>query len=168
MLIGGSYIPALMFGFRCGHLVARQTYSAVVATMLLAGGFGSFFAETGRTSLAEYLRVGSLAGSVLFGLVPLGHFCTIAPADELSLFMRPVLWTIVLYACGFAIWGLALPESLRPGSYDLRGGSHLLWHLAVLAAVVCFDHGVQGMLTHKDEVECQGWSQVTNGVERAR
>ena len=89
--------------------------------------------------------------------LPLIHFCAIAPSDEVVVFLPPLLKMFLWYGVGLVFYFSMLPESIRPGAFDYRGGSHLLWHLAVLAAVWCFDDGVQKMLLHRDEVACQGW-----------
>lgn len=179
VLIGGSYLPALTFWFRCGQPLAKLSYTAIVVALLSAGAYGSIYsssfgdtagannrgnregsesaAAAASSTFSERIRVCSLAGCVGFGVVPLLHFCMIAPADERVLALPPVLRTIALYGVGFTIYGTAIPESFRPGAFDYRGGSHLLWHLAVLAAVRCFDGGVEEMRLHRDEVQCQGW-----------
>ena len=156
VLIGGSYVPALQFGFRC-RPGWRNMYSGLVLMMLLAGAWGSATAEAGRRNLAERVRVGSLVFTVVFGLVPLTHFCSLAPSDEVAIFMPPILRMLIIYGVGFVFYGSGFPESLRPGGWDLKGGSHLLWHLAVLSAVRCFDGGVETMLLHSDDYVCQGW-----------
>ena len=38
------------------------------------------------------------------------------------------------YGFGFGFYASAIPESLQPGYWDLRGGSHLGWHIQVFLA----------------------------------
>lgn len=156
LLIGGSYLPGLSFGFRC-RPAWRQAYSLIVGALLLAGAITSVTAETGRPGLLERARVCILVASVAFGLLPLAHFGALAPSDEISLFVPPILHMFFWYLFGFGFYGSAIPEALRPGQWDLRGGSHLMWHLAVLAAVMSYEHGVQAMLMHQDSQQCEGW-----------
>ena len=129
--------------------------------LLLLGAIGSATAETGRakaTPIAERLRVGSLIASVSFGLVPLAHFCLAAPADEIALLLPPILKMFAGYGIGFVFYVTGLPESRRPGSFDLRPfGSHFMWHLAVLQACRSYEGGVWSMLIHDDAYPCQGW-----------
>ena len=53
-----------------------------------------------RRSVAERLRVGSLVASVAFGLVPLTHFCCVAPRDEVDIFLPPLLKMFALCTRG--------------------------------------------------------------------
>ena len=156
VLIGGSYLPGLAFGFRC-RPAWRGAYSTIVGVLLLAGALTSVTAETGRGGTLERLRVCTLCSSVLFGLVPLCHFCMLAPSDETAIFVPPLLHMFFFYILGFFFYASAVPESLNPGRWDLRGGSHFMWHLAVLSAVVAYERGVQAMLLHKDAQACEGW-----------
>jgi len=157
LLIAGSYLPGMTFGFRClpGW---RFFYLSLVFVLLLVGAWGSATAEAGRKNLAETLRVGSLSASVAFGLVPVTHFCCVAPSDELSVFLAPALLMLALYAGGFCFYASAMPERLRPGQFDYRGGSHLMWHLGVLGAVASWEHGARQMLLHRDASVCEGWA----------
>ena len=125
--------------------------------LLLCGACASASAETGRPGLVERLRVGSLVASVAFGLVPLAHFCLVAPSDEVAIFFPPVMQMFVFYGLGFVFYGSAMPESLQPGLWDLRGGSHFLWHMCVLAAIASYDNGAQTMLLYHEQVACQSW-----------
>ena len=159
VLIGGSWLPGLAFGFRCRQS-ARMMYSIIVVGLLVIATIGSALASVGRpheTPIAERMRVGGLACGVAFGLVPLAHFYMIAPDDEVAIFLPSVLYMLACYFIGFLFYSTGLPESVRPGMFDLRGGSHLLWHVAVLAAIRHWDAGVWNMLLHKDSEVCQGW-----------
>ena len=135
-------------------------YSIIVVGLLVIATIGSALASVGRpheTPIAERMRVGGLACGVAFGLVPLAHFYMIAPDDEVAIFLPSVLYMLACYFIGFLFYSTGLPESVRPGMFDLRGGSHLLWHVAVLAAIRHWDAGVWNMLLHKDSEVCQGW-----------
>ena len=160
VLIGGSWMPGLSFCLRC-RPAAAHFYSVVIVVLLLLGAIGSATSETGRsnqTPIAERLRVGSLIAGVSFGLVPLAHFCLLAPADEIALVIPPILKMFVGYGIGFAFYVSGLPESMRPGSFDLRPfGSHFMWHLAVVQACRSYEGAVWHMLSHDDAYPCQGW-----------
>ena len=156
LMIAGSWLPGLAFGFRC-RPGAGIAYSCITCVLLLLGAFGSATSETGRPGLAEKLRVGSLVLSTAFGLVPLAHFCTIAPGDEVQIFLPALLKMFLWYGFGFGFYASAIPESLQPGYWDLRGGSHLGWHICVFLAVQAYEVGVSTMLLHRDDSGCQGW-----------
>ena len=64
----------------------------------------------------------------------------------------------IFYGIGFGFYGSAIPESLRPGLWDYRGGSHFAWHLAVLLAVGSYEAGVQQMLLQTRRPSFSGWA----------
>ena len=78
--IGGSYVPGLLYGFRC-HLLWRNVYSTTVTAGLTAGVVLTLRGvppDLGRRSLVDRLRIIVLTSVVAFGLVPLAHWCTFA------------------------------------------------------------------------------------------
>ena len=80
--IGGSYVPALLYGFRC-YPNWRATYSSTVAAGLFAGivlTLRGVPPNLGQRSLVEWLRIIVLTSVVAFGLIPLTHWCTFASA----------------------------------------------------------------------------------------
>ena len=75
--IGGSYVPGLMFGFRC-HRTWRNLYFGTVIAGL-AAGFAMTLADgiaprtNGSRTFLDRLRIAVLTFVVAFGLVPLGE-----------------------------------------------------------------------------------------------
>lgn len=113
LLVGGSYLPGMHFAFRC-QPGWRFTYNSVALLVLVVAGCTSAMAE-GRPGIIERVRVGSLVLSVAFGVVPLTHFCLVAPRDEVVAFLPPVARMFLFYGVGFFFYGSAFPESLQPG-----------------------------------------------------
>jgi len=162
--IGGSYLPGLTYAFRCQR-GAMQVYICIVATLLLASVLLSVLADpasvaTKGRGLAERGRVAALCATVVFGLVPLCHFCAVASPAEVAFFLPPVLAMFVCYGLGLAFFLSSFPECVRPVKFDLTGGSHLIWHLFVLAAVVVYDGAVAEMLRRGNEMYLSGNGQA--------
>jgi len=126
--IGGSYYPGIMFAFRC-HPQARQAYGWLVLGLVLA-----CFAATNCAG-RDAVRVAVLVMVVTFGLLPLAHWCAVAPVAERATFLPPLLAMFAWYAIGFCFFHFRVPERWRPGAFDVWGGSHFWWHVAVLLAI---------------------------------
>jgi adiponectin receptor len=140
VLIAGSWVPGLEFGYSCRRH-ARHVYQLIITGLLLMSGW----ACASSTPLRNRLRTPSLCLSAGFGIVPLGHFCFFANTVDIELFVLPVLKMFTCYGVGVVFFLTAFPECVRPGAFDLTGGSHFVWHLSCLAAVYFYDVGVQRM-----------------------
>jgi adiponectin receptor len=43
----------------------------------------------------------------------------------------------VCYLSGLSIYLARCPERMRPGRFDTCGHSHQIWHLSVIAGIIC-------------------------------
>ncbi|KAF0534062.1 HlyIII-domain-containing protein [Gigaspora margarita] len=48
-----------------------------------------------------------------------------------------MLSTILIYFVGAIIYGARVPEKLSPGSFDIWGSSHQIFHVFVVLACIC-------------------------------
>lgn len=126
--IGGGYYPYVKFGFRC-HPQARQAYNWLSLCLVVA-----CFAAT-NCGVRDAVRVAVLVCVVSFGLLPLGHWCAVAPVADRATFLPPLLEMFAMYGVGFCVFHFRLPERWRPGAFDVWGGSHFWWHVAVVLAI---------------------------------
>jgi adiponectin receptor len=51
-------------------------------------------------------------------------------------FCKPLVLAYTPIIIGAAIYAAKFPEALFPGSFDYLGGSHNLWHVAVLVGIL--------------------------------
>lgn len=74
----------------------------------------------------------------LSAVVPVIHGLTIHGADEMSRLIG-LYWLVLqgfLYILGAGIYAARVPEKLAPGSFDIWGSSHQIFHVLVVAAAV--------------------------------
>ncbi|CAG8727844.1 7874_t:CDS:2, partial [Acaulospora morrowiae] len=85
--------------------------------------------------------------------------------------LKWMMITALLYVFGAVVYGTRMPESLFPGSFDIWGSSHQIFHSFVLAATLTNYYGVMQTMSfwHEKNHECQldiGFKYATQtGVE---
>lgn len=144
--IGGSYVPGLVYAFRCMP-VTRAAYTLAAGTMV---GLCFVFcnAPRFRGPPGEHLRVSALGCTAAFGLIPLCHWLVAASNEaDRALMLGPSLLMFACYGVGFVFWKSRLPESALPGRFDLALASHSWWHALVLAAALTWDEACHRMLS---------------------
>eukprot|EP00879_Flechtneria_rotunda_P013323 GHRR01013913.1.p1 GENE.GHRR01013913.1~~GHRR01013913.1.p1 ORF type:complete len:235 (+),score=85.72 GHRR01013913.1:711-1415(+) len=133
VLIVASFVPAMYYAFLCEpfwrnlYLVTTVTMGAAVVSMSLPTMFQA------REYRAIRATVFTLLGA--WGVVPVthlllshGHVWAIRRAFQLDLLMG------LIYVCGAVIYACRIPERWYPGSFDIFGHSHQLWHASVVLA----------------------------------
>ena len=97
-----------------------------------------------------------LCSVVIFGLVPLAHFCSFASRAELALFLPGLLGMFACYGLGLYFFLSRVPERWTPGRFDLFG-SHAIWHGFTFAAMLSWDASLQQALDGRDW-ECEAFA----------
>jgi adiponectin receptor len=139
-LILGSFVAGLRVGFYCSTVTASLY---LVATVLMLGTAAAMMVVPSLRDNPALgpIRTMVLAGTVAWGLVPATHWILIAPDDMIIHAFTGLASMFLLYAGGFLVFSLRLPERFSPGSFDILFASHQWWHLAtVLAALVWTTH----------------------------
>jgi len=160
MCILSGYFPAMTFGFRCLP-AERDLYTAVVVLLSLASAVMGLAAASGTVPYFERVRVLVLVLLVLFGLWPLFRYRLTAPPAEIAAFVPLNCLMFVMNGLGLTCYATKWPESRWPGAFDLRGGSHLLWHLATLSGLLCYQSSLMRMIHWFDDERqgmCDGWA----------
>jgi channel protein (hemolysin III family) len=97
VLIAGSFVPGLRFGFYC-HPLAQAVYMALIVAMA-AGFLMVLLVPQGKR-----LRTPVLIGMVVFGLLPAVHWCFITPRAHVDRFAGRLLAMFLLYGLGVILW----------------------------------------------------------------
>ncbi|KAI9805603.1 MAG: hypothetical protein M1826_004763 [Phylliscum demangeonii] len=133
LLIAASIITTEYTAFYC-EPASRRAYMAATAALGLAGIAVSWHPRFNGADMSA-ARVAFYVGLALSGFLPLVQLAaTRGPAWCLS-FYAPVFKSIAVYLLGACVYAAKIPERWRPGLFDYVGGSHNLWHLAVLAGI---------------------------------
>jgi len=63
----------------------------------------------------------------------------------------PIMKSITVYVIGAVVYASKIPERWCPGAFDYCGGSHNLWHFAVLGGILFHYVAMQAFFTHAFE-----------------
>ncbi|RIB03704.1 hemolysin-III channel protein Izh2 [Gigaspora rosea] len=155
-LIVGSFYPTIYYGFYCDYnwmifyLSLITILGVVTICVAVLPRFRSPHYRWFRTSL--FLAMG------LSAIVPLAHGITLYGIDACfkSNSLNYVCCMGLLYVIGALFYGARIPERWYPGTFDIFGSSHQIFHLFVVAAALVHYFGVtQAMLYwHKTHARC--------------
>eukprot|EP00741_Cyanophora_paradoxa_P025328 tig00000367_g24447.t1 len=134
VLIGGSFYPAIFYGFYCqpfwqiAYLITISTFAIATIVVSLIPKFEKPQFRVFRASL--------FAGLGLFGVIPCFHRMGIY-----GIFSPEVTRTVpllalmgALYLVGAVIYSMRIPERWFPGRFDYFLSSHQIFHCLVVAA----------------------------------
>ncbi|CAB5396051.1 unnamed protein product [Rhizophagus irregularis] len=147
-LIFGSICPIIYYGFYC-HKIWKIVYFSMIfifgtATISVA------VALRFRKPEFRWFRTGlfiALGGSTFF---PVLH-AIILYGVHLSfdvIALKSLLITGVLYVVGALIYGARIPERLFPGTFDIWGSSHQIFHFFVVTAALNHYYGIIHVMSY--------------------
>jgi len=94
-----------------------------------------------------------------FGVIPYCHFWYAWGWDACLTELRPDIMFVMggMYIFGAVMYGARIPEKLMPGSCDLWGQSHQIFHILVVLAALLHLKGVYMMADYRYSPEgaCQ-------------
>ncbi|SPO34754.1 related to Adiponectin receptor 1 [Pseudozyma flocculosa] len=134
VMIVGSFLPALHYGFYC-HPHFQLAYSVAIILMgsvaiyvVIAPKYGTPHYRPYRT--AVFLVLG------LSAIFPVLHIVNVYGYDTITQTMglRFLLTSGALYVVGAVLYMLRVPERFAPGRFDLVGSSHQIFHCLILLA----------------------------------
>ncbi|KAM0343395.1 hypothetical protein ACHAPU_008575 [Fusarium lateritium] len=141
-LIVGSYVPALYYGFFC--LPNLMTAYLWVICVLGAGCGLVSWIERFRTPTWRPYRTMMFIGLGVSGVVPVIHGTYIYGFQGLEERMS-LSWVILhgaMYIFGAVLYAVRWPERSAPGTYDIWGNSHQIFHVFVILAAVTHFYGM--------------------------
>ncbi|KAI0825529.1 hemolysin-III related-domain-containing protein [Irpex lacteus] len=136
ILIVGSVVPCIYYGFYCSKLF-QTIYLSLFA---LSGSLASYIVlnPSYRTPSYRSARTKVFVSLGLCGVLPVSHGLLSRGFEALQEEMG-VLWLLGsawLYLEGAVLYANRIPERLAPGSFDIFLSSHQIFHVHVLAAVL--------------------------------
>lgn len=161
MLIMGSFVPWLYYGFYC-DFQPKLIYLSVVLVLGITSIVVSLWERFGEPSFRP-LRAGVFAGFGLSGVIPAVHY-SIAEGWMKAISQASLGWLIlmgVLYICGAMFYALRVPERFFPGRFDIWFQSHQIFHVFVIAAAFVHYHGITKMAMYRMSIgACANPAQV--------
>jgi len=141
-LITGSFIPSVFYGFYC-HPHIQETYWTMICSIGVGCASVSIF-ERFRTPPWRPYRAGMFVAMGLSAVFPVLHGIEIYGVQE----MRDrigLFWMVLegfLYILGAGLYAARWPERSSPGSFDIWGSSHQIFHVLVVMAAASHLYGL--------------------------
>ncbi|KAH8306283.1 hypothetical protein KR018_005884 [Drosophila ironensis] len=170
LLIMGSFVPWLYYGFYC-HYQPKVIYLSVVCVLGVLSIVVSLWDKFSEPGLRP-LRAGVFMSFGLSGVIPAVHYSIME--GWFSQMSRASLgWLILmglLYITGALLYALRVPERWFPGKFDIwvglyliippcdpanrkyvfqQGQSHQIFHILVIAAAFVHYHGISEMAMYR-------------------
>ena len=145
LLIAASIMTTEYTAFYC-EPVSRWIYITTTAILGVGGVILPWHPTFNRADMT-WARVAFYVTLGATGFAPVIQL-NIARGSQWSYyFYAPVMKSVVVYLVGAIIYAMKLPEMLVPGWFDYFGGSHNIWHLAVLGGILFHYLAMQDFFT---------------------
>ena len=137
LLVATSIMTTEYCAFYC-EPVPRWTYLSVTLALGIAGTILPWHPTFNRMDMA-WARVAFYVSLSATGFLPVFQLSFTRGTEEALYFYAPVVKSILVYLGGACLYAGKVPERWFPGVFDYVGGSHNIWHLAVLGGIL-FHH----------------------------
>ena len=134
LLVAASIMTTEYTAFYCEPW-SRWTYLSITFALGILGTALPWNPTFNRADMA-WARVGFYVSLAATGFVPVLQLTMERGWDETAYFYAPVTQSIMVYLVGALIYAAKLPERWGPGWFDYVGGSHNIWHFAVLGGIL--------------------------------
>lgn len=134
LLIAASIMTTEYTAFYC-EPVSRWTYMVTTAVLGIAGVVMPWNPSFNGPEMA-WVRVGFFVGLGATGFLPILQLSMSRGTEFVWEFYSPIAKSIFVYIAGAFIYASKVPERWCPGMFDYCGGSHNLWHIAVLGGIL--------------------------------
>ena len=134
LLIAASIISTEYTAFYC-EPVSRWTY--IITTFFLGiGGVILPWHPTFNRADMSWARVGFYVLLAASGFAPVFQLAWVRGGSWAWSFYSPILKSVFVYLAGAVVYAGKVPERWLHGRFDYVGGSHNIWHVAVLGGIL--------------------------------
>ncbi|KAL4911998.1 hemolysin-III related-domain-containing protein [Aspergillus aurantiobrunneus] len=133
-LVAASIVTTEYTAFYC-EPTSRWIYILLTMSLGIGGVILPWHPTFNRADFA-WIRVAFYVTLALTGFAPLAQLTYTRGFAWCLYFYAPVMKSILVYFAGACIYASQVPERWRPGLFDYFGGSHNIWHLAVLGGIL--------------------------------
>ncbi|PYH76488.1 HlyIII-domain-containing protein [Aspergillus uvarum CBS 121591] len=134
MLVAASIVTTEYTAFYC-EPVSRWIYILLTMSLGIGGVILPWHPTFNRADMA-WARVAFYVSLALTGFAPLAQLTYTRGFFWCLYFYAPVVKSVLVYFVGACVYASQVPERWRPGLFDYVGGSHNIWHLAVLGGIL--------------------------------
>ncbi|CAG8344055.1 unnamed protein product [Penicillium salamii] len=142
LLIVGSFIPSIFYGFYC-HPHLQRLYLTMITSLGLLCATVSANPQFRQPTWRPF-RAGMFIALGLSALFPVVHgvrkFGIKQMNKQIGLF-----WVVLqgsLYIVGACVYAMRIPEYLYPGQFDIWISSHQIFHIMVVLAILSHLRGL--------------------------
>jgi adiponectin receptor len=134
LLIAASIMTTEYTAFYCEPL-SRWVYMTATATLGIGGVILPWHPTFNRSDMA-WARVAFYVTLGATGFAPVLQLNLTRGGAWAWEFYAPIAKSITVYLVGAIVYASQVPERWFPGAFDYIGGSHNLWHIAVLGGIL--------------------------------
>lgn len=134
LLVAASIMTMEYTAFYC-EPYSRWTYLSTTFVLGTLGTFIPWHPTFNRADMA-WARVGFYVTLATTGFLPVLQLTYQRGWPQTAYFYAPIMKSVLVYLSGALLYAAKLPERWRPGLFDYVGGSHNIWHLAVLGGIL--------------------------------
>eukprot|EP01066_Platyproteum_vivax_P021277 Platyproteum_vivax@DN9324_c0_g1_i1.p1 len=155
LLITGSFTPLLYYGFYCSkwYVILHHVLPSIFASIILLAIMNRRFFSFLKPEYA-FARVSVFIGFGLSGFLPIVHMVIYNWNTQFAIW-RIVGWMALTggsYITGGMLYACRFPEKYFPGTFDIWGSSHQIFHLFVLMGAA--NHYIAVMIAYKSRSVC--------------
>ncbi|KAI5466445.1 hemolysin-III related-domain-containing protein [Mariannaea sp. PMI_226] len=158
LLIAASIMTTEYTAFYCDP-VSRWVYMGLTAMLGLGGVILPWHPRFNGADMA-WARVAFYVGLALTGFMPIVQLWWTHGPDFVYNFYSPISKSMLVYFGGSIVYASKIPERWCPGMFDYVGGSHNLWHAAVLGGILFHYTAMQAFFANafgRAESGCPGY-----------
>jgi len=133
-LVSASILTTEWTAFYC-EPVSRAVYMSLTAVLGIAGTILPWKESFNRADMV-WARVAFYVSLTATGFAPVVQLNLTRGIEWTFYFYAPITKSVCVYLVGAVIYASHIPEKWWPGLFDYAGGSHNLWHLAVLGGIL--------------------------------
>jgi len=155
LLIAASIMTTEYTAFYC-EPVSRYIYLLTTATLGIGGVILPWHPTFNRSDMA-WFRVAFYVSLGATGFLPVLQLSLTRGGLWAWEFYAPIAKSIAVYLVGAVVYASQVPERWWPGAFDYVGGSHNLWHVAVLGGILFHYSAMQEFFANafrRAEFEC--------------
>jgi adiponectin receptor len=145
LLIAASIMTTEHIAFYCDPL-SRWIYITATGVLGLVGIMVPWHPFFNRPE-KSWLRVAFFVTLGATGFAPVVQLNIIHGAAWVYYFYAPITKSLIVYLVGAFIYAMKIPEQYLPGWFDYFGGSHNIWHFAVLGGIIFHYNAMSEMFT---------------------
>ncbi|KAK4042447.1 hemolysin-III related-domain-containing protein [Parachaetomium inaequale] len=146
LLIAASIMTTEYTAFYC-EPVSRWIYMVTTALLGIGGVILPWHPRFNGQDMA-WARVAFYVALSATGFLPILQLSLTRSPEAALEFYTPIGKSLFVYFLGALVYASKVPERWCPGMFDYVGGSHNLWHIAVLGGILFHYTAMQDFFQH--------------------